>query len=351
MHADSSTDRAGGKSSMYLLSPFPGIMKILTGLLVFATFLVSGCRVANDVTVLKLAHGLDRTHPVHISMEHMAKLVRERSGGTMKIDIYPSGQLGTERECIELVQIGSLAMTKVSSSVLEGFAPAFKVYSLPYLFRDEAHRFAVLDGEIGQKLLLETEPFRIRGLVYMDAGSRSFYTKDKPITTPADLTGKKIRVQESTTSIRMVRALGGSPTPIAWGELYTALQQGVVDGAENNPPSFHLSRHYEVCKFYALNEHTAVPDVIIISTVVWNSLTEEERNILRQAAREAEELQKKIWKEATEEALRIVKEAGVQVSYPDRSVFAQKVSPLYEEYRSEPAVYELIQKIRNFDEP
>lgn len=321
-------------------------MRILTGLFALLLILVSGCRVASDVTILKLAHGLDRTHPVHISMEHMAKLVNERSGGAMRIDIYPSGQLGTERECVELVQIGSLAMTKVSTSVMEGFAPAFKVYSLPYLFRDERHRFAVLDGEIGQSLLLATEPFRIRGLVYMDAGSRSFYTKDKPIMTPSDLTGKKIRVQESTTSIRMIQALGGSATPIAWGELYTALQQGVVDGAENNPPSFHLSRHYEVCKYYSLNEHTSVPDVIIISTVVWNSLSDEERTLLQQAAREAEEYQKIIWKEATEEALTQVRESGVEISYPDRKIFADKVIPLYEAYRSEPEVYELILKIR-----
>ncbi len=316
------------------------------GIIVLSFVWFASCREADGVHVLKLAHGLDRTHPVHISTEYMGKLVYERSGGRMKIDIYPSGQLGTERECIELVQIGSLAMTKVSSSVMEGFAPAFKVYSLPYLFRDENHRFKVLDGEIGQRLLTETERYRVRGLVYLDAGSRSFYTKDKPILVPDDLAGKKIRVQESTTSIRMIQALGGSATPIAWGELYTALQQGVVDGAENNPPSFHLSRHYEVCKYYSLNEHTAVPDVIIISTVVWNAMSKEEQELLQEAARDAEELQKKIWKEASEEALQKVQEAGVQISYPDRSIFAAKVAPMYEQYRNEPHVYELIQQIQ-----
>lgn len=321
-------------------------MKFLLPSLALGFLLLCGCHQADGVRILKLAHGLDRAHPVHISMEHMAALVYERSKGTMRIDIYPSGQLGTERECIELVQIGSLAMTKVSSSVMEGFAPAFKVYSLPYLFRDEQHRFKVLDGEIGQRLLLETEPFRVRGLVYLDAGSRSFYTKGAPVLSPADLTGKKIRVQESTTSIRMIQAMGGSATPIAWGELYTALQQGVVDGAENNPPSFHLSRHYEVCKYYSLNEHTSVPDVIIISTVVWSSLTAGEQEVLQQAAREAEELQKKIWKEATQDALDKVKEAGVEISHPDRTVFAEKVAPLYEEYRSEPAIYQLIKDIK-----
>lgn len=317
-------------------------MRVLGMIVLFA-----GCRTVSDVTVLKLAHGLDRTHPVHTSMEYMAKLVHERSGGKMRIDIYPSGQLGTERECLELVQIGSLAMTKVSSSVLEGFAPSFKVFSLPYLFRDEAHRFKVLDGEIGQKLLLEIQPFRMRGLVYLDAGSRSFYTKTKPILTPADLAGLKIRVQESATSIRMIQALGGSATPIAWGELYTALQQGVVDGAENNPPTFYTSRHYEVCKHYSLNEHTSVPDVMIISTVVWESLSAEERELLQQAARDAEEVQKVRWKVATEEALQKVAEAGVTIYHPDRSVFAEKVRSLYEEYKAEPAIYDLIERIRS----
>lgn len=306
-----------------------------------------GCRQSSEYRVLKLAHGLDRTHPVHVSMEHMAKLVFERSGGKMRIDIYPSGQLGTERECIELVQIGSLAMTKVSSSVMEGFAPEFKVFSLPYLFRDEQHRFAVLDGPIGTKMLEGTTQFRVRGLVYLDAGSRSFYSKQKPILTPGDLGGLKIRVQESATSIRMIQALGGSATPIAWGELYTALQQGVVDGAENNPPSFYLSRHYEVCKFYSLNEHTSVPDIIIISTVVWDSLTEDEQQLLQQAAREAEELQKVIWREASDHALEQVKKAGVEVIRPDRSVFAAKIAPLYEQYKSDPHIYQLIEQIRN----
>lgn len=314
--------------------------------IVSSLFMISGCRTVSHVTVLKLAHGLDRNHPVHTSMEYMAKLVYERSNGAMRIDIYPSGQLGTERECIELVQIGSLAMTKVSSSVLEGFAPSFKVFSLPYLFRDEEHRFDVLDGEIGQRLLFETQPFRIRGLVYLDAGSRSFYTKTKPILTPADIAGMKIRVQESATSIKMIHALGGSATPIAWGELYTALQQGVVDGAENNPPTFYTSRHYEVCKFYSLNEHTSVPDVIVISTMVWNSLTNEEQALLQQAAREAEEVQKIRWKEASAEALEKVQEAGVTIHRPDRMVFAEKVRPLYEEYKSDPLMHELIEKIK-----
>jgi len=307
---------------------------------------LSGCRPSSDVRILKLAHGLDQTHPVHVSMQYMAKLVADRSQGRMRLDIYPSGQLGTERENLELVQIGSLAMTKISSSVLEGFVPDFRVFSLPYLFRDEEHRFQVLDGEIGQNLLLKTQPFLMRGLVYMDAGTRSFYSKEKPILKPEDLRGMKIRVQESATSIRMIQALGGSATPIAWGELYTALQQGVVDGAENNPPSFYTSRHYEVCKHYTLNDHTAVPDVIVISTVVWNSLSSGEQQLLQAAARDAEEYQKELWRKTSEESLQKVREAGVTIYKPDTEPFREKVRPLYEEYKSDTLMYDLITSIR-----
>jgi tripartite ATP-independent transporter DctP family solute receptor len=316
---------------------------IALGIVVLA---VIGCGRESRVTVLKLAHGLDSSHPVHKAMEYMAARAHEKSAGKLRIDIYPSQQLGTERECLELLQIGSLAMTKVSTSVMEGFAPSHKVYSLPYLFRDEAHRFKVLESEIGTRLLLEPQKYFLRGLCYYDAGSRSFYTKTKPIMSPGDLTGMKIRTQESTTSMKMVSSLGGSPTPIAWGELYTALQQGVVDGAENNPPSFHLSKHYEVCKFYALDEHTAVPDVLVISTIIWNDLSPEEQRRLQEAAVESAEHQKKIWKEASEHALDEVRKAGVEIFHPDKTAFTEKVAALYGEYKSQPEIYNLIEEIK-----
>ncbi|MEM0962919.1 MAG: TRAP transporter substrate-binding protein, partial [Bacteroidota bacterium] len=252
-------------------------MRVLGSLLVLLATAGAGCASgpanAGDARVLRLGHGLSLDHPVHLAMEAMAAHVDSASGGSLQIAVYPSGQLGSERECLELLQIGSLAMTKVSSSVLEGFAPEFSVFSLPYLFRDEAHRLAVFDSEVGRSLLDATEPYRFRGLTYYDAGARSYYTVERPVRTPEDLTGLKIRVQESPTSMRMVREMGGSPTPISWGELYTALQQGVVDGAENNPPSFFLSRHYEVAPYYVLNEHTAVPDVLVVGTPVWETLS------------------------------------------------------------------------------
>ena len=217
-------------------------------LFIFITIL-AGCQNETSVKKIKIGHGLDQSHPVHKAMMYMAKVAEEKSGGKIQITVYPSQQLGTERECLELLQIGSLGMTKVSSSVLEGFVPDFKVFSLPYIFRNEKHKFDFFESDLGKSLLTSTEKFWLRGLCYYDAGSRSFYTKSKPILIPDDLKGLKIRTQESPTSVKLVNTLGGSATPISWGELYTALQQGVVDGAENNPPSFYTSKHYEICKY------------------------------------------------------------------------------------------------------
>jgi tripartite ATP-independent transporter DctP family solute receptor len=308
--------------------------------------LLAGCAGDRDTTRLKLAHGLPTSHPVHKAMEFLAERAAEKSQGRLRIDIYPSEQLGRERECLELLQIGSVAMTKVSTSVMEGFVPALSVFTFPFLFRDKEHLFRVLEGEVGRELLLAGQKYWLRGLCYYDAGSRSFYTKDKPILAPSDLAGMKIRTQESSTSMRMVQALGGSPTPISWGELYSALQQGVVDGAENNPPSFHLSRHYEVCRFYSLDEHTFVPDILLIGTRTWEDLTEEFRTVIQLAADESSQYEKKLWEEATSVALAAVREAGVQVFYPDRKPFVEKIDPVYETFRSNPEIWGLIQRIR-----
>ncbi len=279
-------------------------------------------------------------------MVYMQERLAEKSGGTLQIEIYPSQQLGTERQTVELLQIGSLAMTKVSGAVMESFAPRIKCLSLPYVFRDREHTYAVQDGKVGRDLLVQSEKFWLRGLGYFDAGQRSFYTKDKPIMTPDDLIGMKIRVQESVMAMSLVKALGGAPTPISWGELYTALQQGVVDGAENNPPSFVSSRHYEICKYYSLNEHTAVPDLLIIGTVAWNRLTPQEQAWVQESADEAVAYQRKIWVEAEQESLEIVKAAGVTVTRPDKTVFAEKTRALLDAYKDDEEMYGLIQQIQ-----
>ena len=299
-----------------------------------------------DVKVLKLAHGLDVNHSVHKAMVQMGRDLKEISGGKMEVQIYPSQQLGTERENLELLQIGSLDMTKVSVGVMENFAPKMKVLGLPFIFRDRQHSFTVLDGPIGQQLLDEGQQYWLKGLAYYDAGSRSFYTKERPVAQPADLEGMKIRVMESVTAMDMVRSLGGSPTPISWGELYTSLQQGVVDGAENNPPSFYLSRHYEVCKYYALDEHTTLPDVLVIGTQSWSGLTNQEKKWLKEAVQKSVSVQRKLWAASEQEALDAVKAAGVEVIKPEKNPFMDKVEGIYDAYKDQPELYELITKIK-----
>jgi tripartite ATP-independent transporter DctP family solute receptor len=279
-------------------------------------------------------------------MVKMGETLDSISEGKMTLELYPSQQLGTERECLELLQIGSLDMTKVSAAVMENFAPKMKVLSLPFLFRDRQHSFQVLDGSIGKELLDDGEKYWLKGMAYYDAGSRSFYTKEKPVNTPDDLIGLKIRVQESRTAMEMVKSLGGSPTPISWGELYTSLQQGVVDGAENNPPSFYLSRHYEVCKYYTLDEHTVLPDVLIIGTQAWGRLTDQEKEWLQISVDDSVKHQRKLWALAEEKALNEVKKAGVEIIIPDKSLFSDKVQTMYEQYNSNKEIYNLIQKIK-----
>jgi tripartite ATP-independent transporter DctP family solute receptor len=290
----------------------------------------AGCQRQQEQITLRMAHTLDQEHVVHKAMVYMAERLEYYSAGQMHIQIYSGGQLGSERELIELLQIGSLALTKVSASPLEGFVPKMQVFSVPYVFRDSAHLWAVLNSAIGQDLLNSMQKARLHGLGYYDAGSRSFYTTNKAVHQPADLKGLKFRVPNSQTAVQMVQTLGGAATPVDWGELYTALQQGVVDGAENNPPSFYLSRHYELSKYYSLDEHTSVPDVILMSLPVWESLNTQQQGWVQQAMNDSVRYQRELWQEASDDALAKVKAAGVEVIYPDKAAFAAAVQPLHQ---------------------
>ena len=289
---------------------------------------LAGCQKDEDTTVLKLAHSLSTEHPVHKAIEFMSARVDELSGGSLRIDVYPGEQLGSEREAIELVQLGILAMTKTSTGPMEGFVPEMKVYGLPYLFRDSEHMWKVLNGPIGTRLLGAGTPKGLKGLCYYDAGARSFYTTKRKITSPADLAGLKIRVQKSEMSRRMIEAMGGAPTPIDWGELYTSLQQGVVDGAENNSPSFFNSRHYETCRYYTLDEHLRVPDMIVINPKVWNDLSPQQRTVLQQAADESVQFQRALWAKTERESIEAVRRAGVEIIRPNQQSFVEAVLSL-----------------------
>ncbi|NVN17829.1 DctP family TRAP transporter solute-binding subunit [Muricauda sp. HICW] len=322
-------------------------MKQFVAILLLCTlFFVLGCEEVGGVRTIRLAHGLDINHSVHRAMVKMGEDLDSVSKGKLRIEIYPNQQLGTEREILELIQLGSLDMTKVSVATLENFAPKTRILGLPYLFESREHAFEVLDGPIGQSLLDNAKQFRLKGLGYYDAGFRSFYTEHAPVTAPDDLKGLKIRVMESITAMDMVKSLGGSPTPISWGELYTSLQQGVVDGAENNLPSFYLSKHYEVCPYYSLDEHTFSPDVLIVGTQFWDMLSDQERAWISEAVKKSLEHQRKLWAESESEALKKIQEKGVQISYPNKEPFIEMTREMYRAYEDDEELNNMIQQIK-----
>jgi tripartite ATP-independent transporter DctP family solute receptor len=306
-------------------------------LVVLVSFTLLSCSQKDEnVTYIRLAHTLDTQHPVHQGLVYMGDELKRLSNGTMELVIYSSGQLGSEREIVELIQIGTIGMTKVSASSLEAFVPEMKVFSLPYLFNDRDHYWRVLDSEVGKGLLEAGTQYRIKGLGYFDAGSRSFYSTKKRVEEPTNLNGMKIRVMNSQSAVDMVNTIGGAATPVSWGELYTALQQGIVDGAENNPPSFYFSKHFEVSQYYLLDEHTSIPDVIVIGTHRWNSLNQEQQAWLNKAMAAGTDYQKQLWAESTAESLAKVKAAGVQVIKADKAPFQASVKPLYDRLEGKP---------------
>ena len=219
--------------------------------------------------------------------------------------------------------------------------------SCPYLFRDKEHCFKVLEGQVGKRLLNSSKDFLLQGLCFYDAGSRSFYTTKAGVNSPEDLEGLKIRVMNHQMSVEMVNAMGGSATPMAYGELYTALQQGVVDGAENNPPSFVSSNHYEVAKFYTLDEHTAIPDVLVIGTKYWDKLSEQEKGWITDAATRSVATQKQYWKDSVDECMKTIEAAGVQVIRPDKTLFSEKTQSILTDFANDPQMKALVDAIKS----
>ena len=311
-----------------------------------ATVLLS-CSASKNKKILFFAHSLPTSHPVHKGILVMQEALNKKSGGKLQIKIFPDGQLGSEREALELLQIGSIAITKVSASALSNFAPEYQITVIPYLFRDSEHLFKNLEGEVGKQMLESGTEFLLRGICFYDAGTRSFYTKEKPVYSPDDLDGLKLRVQNDQMSVDMANTLGASATPMAFGELYTALQQNVVDGAENNIPTFVSSNHFEVCKYYIFDEHTMVPDVVIIGTKFWNLLSDEEKGWLDAAAKESVAKQKQYWQETVKENMKMLKEAGVEFIYPEKEPFVIKSKPVMERLLKNPKLKPIIDKINS----
>lgn len=270
-------------------------------------------------------------YPGSVAMEKFGELLAERTEGRYTGSVFHNGQLGDQRFAVEQFALDGIDFAVFSGGSLGDFANEVNIVSMPYVFRSAEHMFAVVDGEIGERLSEALEPHNMVALAWYTGGARSFYTVGKPINTPADLEGLKIRVPDAEIFVSTVEALGANATPLAFGEVYTALQTGVIDGAENNAPSFESTRHYEVAKFYSLDEHLMVPEALVVSKTLWDSLSPEDQKIFRDAARESAELQRALWEEREKKSNAVLAEAGVKVnSVEDKQPFIDAMAPVYE---------------------
>ncbi|OQB98150.1 MAG: 2,3-diketo-L-gulonate-binding periplasmic protein YiaO precursor [Spirochaetes bacterium ADurb.Bin110] len=295
--------------------------------------------------VLRLAETHPKGYPTELGDEEFARLVKERSNGRIIIEVYPGSQLGEEKAVIEQVQFGAIDITRVSISPVAAFVPKLNAFQMPYLYRDSDHMWKVLKGDIGMELLASLEPFGFIGLGWFEAGARSFYNSKKPVYTPADLKGMKIRVQESELMLGLVRSFGAIPTPMPYGEVYSGLQTGVVDGAENNPPSYYSASHYEVAKYYTLDEHTMVPEIIIGSKISLGRLSKADQDLIKNAAMDAIDYQRAQWDAYVKVSMDAVKAAGcIIIPIPDKTEWMKAVEPMYKQQTKE--IQDLVARIR-----
>ncbi|MCC3359524.1 TRAP transporter substrate-binding protein [Bacillus sp. REN16] len=285
---------------------------------------------------LRLAHNQPEDHPVNTSLLELAKLTDENSEGNVKIHVFPNGQLGQERDVIELVKSGTLDMAKVSAGALEAFDSSYSIFSLPYVFQSKEHYHNVMDNsEAVQEIFQGTKDQGFFAIGWYDAGQRSIYTADKEVASPADMAGMKIRVQESPTSISMIEAMGGAPTPMSFGEVYTSLQSGVIDGAENNETALTNNKHGEVAKAYTYTEHQYVPDVLIVSTKMWDKLSADQQKAIQDAAKASSESHKEVWNKAVDKSIKESEEMGVKFYTIDKQAFIDAANPLHEKYKAQ----------------
>lgn len=280
----------------------------------------------------RLAETHPPEHPTVQADKEFAKLVSERSNGRIKIDVFPSAQLGEEKAAIEQVQMGAIDFTRVSSGPLAEFNKQLGVYSLPYIFDNDEHMWKFLNGPTGQNMLKGLESSRFIGLAYYTGGDRSFYSK-KPITKLEDLKGQKIRVIQNKINMDLVAALGASATPMPWGEVFSALQTGVIDAAENNWPSYLSSNHYQTATNFILDAHQRVPEVLMMSKASWDKLSDDDKKLIRQAAADSVKIQRELWAKAEKDAEAKIRAAGVKVTeVKDVKPWQDAVKPVIEKH-------------------
>lgn len=296
---------------------------------------------------LRLAHNLAEDHAVHIAMTAWAEAVEAKSNGSISIQIFPNGTLGSETDCITIIRAGGLDMTKVSAATLGNFKNEWNALSVPYVFNDKEHYYNVMDGEIAQDMYMLTEGSGFIGLTWLDSGSRSFYTAKTPIRTPSDLKGLKIRTMDSQMAIDMMNALGGSATVMGYSEIYTGMQAGNIDGAENNVTA--LRDHSDVAQYYSFDEHTRIPDIIVISTAVWNQMSDNQRKIMRETAADMTDAYKQAWKDFEDEVLEMAQKNNVElIRDVDTAAFQEACQSIYTKLKTDdPGVYSFVERIQN----
>jgi tripartite ATP-independent transporter DctP family solute receptor len=277
-------------------------------------------------------------------MQYFADIVRDRTGGALEIAIFPDGQIGQEPNLLAQVQAGKLDFAKVSASVLERSASAYRVFSLPFVFRDHDHWKRVTTNIVGESILASTASIGLIGLTYYDAGARSFYGR-KAIDHPNDLKGMKIRIQQSTVMSRLMRLFGAQGIEMAWDQVYTALKLGLVDGAENNVSALLVGRHGEVATHYSQNEHTMVPDAFLMSAHRWQALSSAHQLIMREAARASYDRMNELWGTFQEENRKAAENMGVTFTQPDKKAFAERAAALMVDFADDRPLNDLVRRV------
>ncbi|MFO8063683.1 MAG: TRAP transporter substrate-binding protein [Spirochaetia bacterium] len=299
-----------------------------------------------ETHVFRLAETHAEDYPTTQGNYRFAELVEERTDGRITIEVYPDSQLGEESDVIEQVQFGGIDMTRVSISPVSSFVPELDAFQLPFLYEDPDHMWEVLLGDIGDEMFEKLEDSGFVGLTWYDGGARSFYTTEK-VETVDDLEGLNIRVQEAPLMMDMVELLGAVPTPMPFGEVYSGLQTGVIDGAENNWPSYYSTSHYEVAEYYIENRHTMVPEITIMNKDIFDELSAEDQEIIKEAARDSIDYQREQWSAFVEESKEEVLDAGIELTEPSSEVLKEmqeRMEPLYEQQPEE--VLDMVDRIQ-----
>ena len=305
---------------------------------------LSGCSRDSRVLLSSDTHPSD--YPTVRAVSHMADILREESDGRLDIKIYSGGQLGSERDTLEITTFGGLDLNRVNLAPLNAIEPLTTLPSLPFLFQSTRHLRATLDGDIGEQILASLEKHNLIGLCYYDSGERSFYNTRGPIRTPDDMAGMKIRVQNSDLYVAMIRALGADATPMALGEVYQSLVQGVIDGAENNWPSYESGRHFEAAPYYSLTRHVMAPEILVMSTNRWRKLSPADRDLVKSAALRSVPVMRDLWDQRVEEARTRLLAADVQVNeVDDLSAFQTRMQPVWDRFVQSPEQEDLVMRI------